>query len=823
MPCVKTFLPGWLVSCLLLPAICPAHAQAANYAGVYLQIVCTKYPLGDPAIPEAIRKSLNERPAKVFKDAAEWKATGQGLVEIQPGGKEKKLLTGKDGLAIEALTGIAGDQDGGLWLATRQGAIFFKPDAPRDQRSFYFAGQRYLSDDRVLGIVAGKNQAWVRTRTGVSLLAFEPYTLEQKSEVYLKRIQERHDRYGYVSPAQLLRAGDESSFRMLPDDNDGLWTSMYVASELFRYANTNSPEALHNAKTSLAAILRLSAITGIPGFPARSLMHKGDYRNADGEWHWTPDGQWEVKADTSSDEIVGHFFVYWTAWHLLPEDDVADRAAIRKIVSNLAGGLIDHQWHLVGYGGKVTTWGRYDVEYLNSESPNGRALDALELLSHLRVAYEITGETRFLTAYKQVGNQLGYLGMIKHFNNDQPTEINYSDEQLAFLSFYPLLNSETDPALLRQYQSALTQLWQLARTERNPLWNVMYAQGMQQSDVDLVETIDTLQRIPLSTVCWTVKNSQRKDLSFVPSLDRFGLMQSATAVLPNERRVMKWNGNPFQLDGGDDGKTEEEGVFYLLPYWFGRYYHLLGMSTVTKQKIVAISHRGEHLHHPENTLPAYQAAIAAGADYFEVDVRTTSDGEMVLMHDDTADRTTNGKGLIKDMTLAQVRALDAGARFSPQFAGTKVPTFDEALALAHGKIGVYVDTKVADPQALIDMIVAHDMQDHVVIYGSAPFLTAVQKIRPTLKVMPEAENLSTCRELVVNLHPQVMAFDSGDFKPDVIDCARNGNARIYVDRMFDPDNAAGWQKAIDMGANGIQTDRPAELVGYLRAHEMATH
>src|ERR1700733_10921029 len=95
--------------------------------------------------------------------------------------------------------------------------------------------------------------------------------------------------------------------------------------------------------------------------------------------------------------------------------------------------------------------------------------------------------------------------------------------------------------------------------------------------------------------------------------------------------------------------------------------------------IKVISHRGEHLHHPENTLPAFQAAIDAGADYFELDVRTTSDGKLVLMHDSTVDRTTNGTGEVHNLTFDQIRALDAGAKFSQNFVGTKIPTLDEAF------------------------------------------------------------------------------------------------------------------------------------------------
>ncbi len=246
-------------------------------------------------------------------------------------------------------------------------------------------------------------------------------------------------------------------------------------------------------------------------------------------------------------------------------------------------------------------------------------------------------------------------------------------------------------------------------------------------------------------------------------------------------------------------------------------------ATEQPRKIMAISHRGEHLHHPENTVPAYQTAIDDGADFIEVDVQTTSDGKLVLMHDNTVNRTTQAQGYIHDMTLDQIRALDPGAKYAPQFAGTKVPTFDEVLDLAHGKINVYVDTKNADPQQLVDTIVAHDMQNHVVIYGNPFFLYDVHKIRPDLKVMPEAQNADICRLLVKNIHPQVLAFGAGDFTPDVIACAKNSGADVYVDRMGSTDNPEGWQQAIDMGATGIQTDRPAQLVEYLRAHGMATH
>jgi glycerophosphoryl diester phosphodiesterase len=224
-------------------------------------------------------------------------------------------------------------------------------------------------------------------------------------------------------------------------------------------------------------------------------------------------------------------------------------------------------------------------------------------------------------------------------------------------------------------------------------------------------------------------------------------------------------------------------------------------------RIAVIAHRGEHLSHPENTLPAFQAAIDAGADFFELDVRTTSDGRLVLMHDATVDRTTHAHGAVRHMTFDQIRVLDAGA---------KVPSFEEALALAHGKIGVYVDSKDIAPADLVAALTKAGMLNSVVIYGGAGFLKKVQQLSPSLKVMPEAYSAATLEKLLADLAPRVVAFDAADFKDDVIAVAKHAGVEIYVDRLGPADNPKGWQDAVDRGASGIQTDHPAQLVEYLR-------
>jgi glycerophosphoryl diester phosphodiesterase len=240
------------------------------------------------------------------------------------------------------------------------------------------------------------------------------------------------------------------------------------------------------------------------------------------------------------------------------------------------------------------------------------------------------------------------------------------------------------------------------------------------------------------------------------------------------------------------------------------------MLPAQTRRIVAISHRGEHLHHPENTMPAFQEAVRVGADYIEVDVRTTADGKLVLMHDGQADRTTNGKGDLAKMTFEEVRALDAGVKFGPQFEGTRVPAFDEVLDYARGKINLYVDVKQVTAKDLVEHIVGHGMADHMVIYPGR-IAKEIQELNPRLRIMPEARSAEFAQKLLDELHPKVLAFDANDFKPDVIAVAKKGRAMIFVDRLGPADNAAAWQEAIDQGAGGIQTDHPEELVKYLKA------
>ncbi|WP_425445453.1 glycerophosphodiester phosphodiesterase [Virgibacillus ndiopensis] len=109
--------------------------------------------------------------------------------------------------------------------------------------------------------------------------------------------------------------------------------------------------------------------------------------------------------------------------------------------------------------------------------------------------------------------------------------------------------------------------------------------------------------------------------------------------------------------------------------------------------VVNVAHRGASGHAPENTMAAFQKAFEMKADYIEIDVQLSKDGKMVIMHDTTLDRTTNGTGNVRDYTLEELKQLDAGRWFSEEYAGEHIPTFEEVIDTFRGKIGILIELK----------------------------------------------------------------------------------------------------------------------------------
>lgn len=460
------------------------------------------------------------------------------------------------------------------WIGTNDGLVRYQANAGESESTQYLAGRRYLPDNHVLGILADGNRGvWVRTLTGAAYVDYRPISLSAKARLFEAMQDARHLRYGLASDAILAAPGDLAHSHTSPSDNDGLWTSMYAAAECFRYAVDHSPSALAHARRSLDAVLFLSQVTGIPGYPARSFVRKGD-AGADGpEWHDSADGHYRWKGDTSSDEIVGHFFLYSVAYDLLP--DRASRQRIAATVRAIATNILDHDYNLVGETGQPTTWGRWSWEYFRSAKgrPDG-PLNAVELLSILKTAAHITGDPRFAVAYQHAAFELGYAALATQYL-ELRDEINCSDEELFMLSIYPLMHYERDPALTALYQSALDQWWKNEQREENPLWSILYQRITRRGRISLRAAIVRLGRMPLGTVEWSVVNSTRHDVRMDGGLYRGHTPQTRLLLPPDELPIQRWNTSPFCVDGSNDGRREEEFTTFLLPYWMGRFFHLI--------------------------------------------------------------------------------------------------------------------------------------------------------------------------------------------------------------------------------------------------------
>jgi len=162
--------------------------------------------------------------------------------------------------------------------------------------------------------------------------------------------------------------------------------------------------------------------------------------------------------------------------------------------------------------------------------------------------------------------------------------------------------------------------------------------------------------------------------------------------------------------------------------------------SLSAQGPLIVARRGARAHAPENTLPAFELAIAQGADAIEMDVQFTSDGELILMQGLTVDDISNGTGRIRSHTLAEIRALDVGSWFSPAFAGLRVPTLAEALDALAGRVQLVLELKsfTSKSEEMEGMVWAEikrrGLGDQVTVTSFNPFLLRrLRKMAPDLR------------------------------------------------------------------------------------------
>ncbi|HEX5859050.1 MAG TPA: glycerophosphodiester phosphodiesterase family protein [Microbacterium sp.] len=244
---------------------------------------------------------------------------------------------------------------------------------------------------------------------------------------------------------------------------------------------------------------------------------------------------------------------------------------------------------------------------------------------------------------------------------------------------------------------------------------------------------------------------------------------------------------------------------------------LMGDARSPGDAAFVASHRGDSASAPENTIPAVESAIAGGFAYVEVDVVLTADGQPVLMHDRTVDRTTNGHGRIAELTLAEVRALDAGAWFDPSFAGTQVPTLEEfldVLAASHSK-GLVELKGVWDAEAamrLTTAVVSRGLERDVAVASfDTRTLAHVSTASPVIyrlaifRALPD-DVVAAARTMGVR---GVLTNErSITARPEVVDELHAEGMRVVV---YTLNEDAQWGEATDLGVDGIVTDDPGSL------------
>ncbi|ASZ14725.1 glycerophosphodiester phosphodiesterase family protein [Chitinophaga pendula] len=242
--------------------------------------------------------------------------------------------------------------------------------------------------------------------------------------------------------------------------------------------------------------------------------------------------------------------------------------------------------------------------------------------------------------------------------------------------------------------------------------------------------------------------------------------------------------------------------------------------------IMIASHRGAHLEAPENSIAAFKKAIEIGIDIIELDVRCTKDGVPVVMHDKSVDRTTSGKGLVHNMTLAQIKQLRL--KHNGTVTEEKVPTLEEALTLAKGKIMIDLDIKSTDcPEALINTVNKTGMVSQCLYFLSeSDHLEYLKSYAPTSMVLFRTHSAKEAEQILRNTSIEAIHIDESHHNDTTIQFIKSKGARVWVNALGDIDkdaaggNTAAFEEVLKHGANIIQTDQPALLKAYLISKDL---
>lgn len=517
---------------------------------------------------------------------------GLGGVTVYRGGKRAGQFTPAEGLPNPYAQCVARGPGDVMWVGLTNGVARY------DGKSWSLrAAPRWLVNNDVRGIAFDSaGTAWIATAGGVSAISRTNMTLAQKAQKYLDACLARHVREpGLVEKCLLKKPGDLTSWTPRDDDNDGQYTAMYLGMQSYRYAATKDPQARANAKSAFAALHFLQTVTDTPGFVSRSVIPTAwtamndrnekfsdkeradrrvkDPRDKSVENHWRPskDGKWWWKGDTSSDEITGHFYGYLMYYDLAADE--AERKVVQEHVRRVMDYIIAGGYVLKDIDGTHTRWAVWAPELLNQDPDwqAERGINSVEILSYLKATYHITGDEKYQQEYLKLLHEHGYAENARRAKIYNLASRTHIDDELLALAFPALLMYEKDPELAKLYRESLDWWYKGIEKDESPYFNFLYAGLTGQKDPHFDQSLANLRDCPLDLIRWTMDNSQREDIRLVraPEIEP---LQTERMLPPSERGVIRWDENPWCAVRGENGQQESDGVYWMLPYWMGRYY-----------------------------------------------------------------------------------------------------------------------------------------------------------------------------------------------------------------------------------------------------------
>ena len=516
-------------------------------------------------------------------------ATDEGLGVLR--GMSWYQILGKDGLCYEDTTCLAVGFERDLWIGTMRGAV----RSVNGEYQFY-GRERWIPNDKVNAIACGENVVYIATDGGLGIITYEPYTLAKKAAFYERWLEEwGMKRLGFIHALFL----EDGRWLREVSDNDVGYSSHYLHAKCFEYAVTGNPDVRAEAVDMMKSVKWSEEITSIEGFPARSIYAVGETtlkaQHGSGglpaEWHATPDGVWEWKGDTSSDELVAQVYEMMVFLELVADEN--EREWVMEHLRRVIGHVVENDWVLRDVDGKPTRWARWDPAFLMTPYGIGeRGLNALQALGFIAAATHFTHDPKFEAGKQQLIEFRYPRVILRQKLTSPPGRFTHFDDRLAFYGYYPFLHYETDPQLRALGLRSLERSWEVKRIEAVPWFNFIYG-VLTGNDCETDRAVTHLRQWPLDLRRHSYTNSHREDL-YPPRGYRM-YSERPKPLSPRETEPNRWDGDFMRLDGTYGGRVVADPSGWLDAYWMGRYYGLITAPQAKDKKLTTVPKRGLQL------------------------------------------------------------------------------------------------------------------------------------------------------------------------------------------------------------------------------------